>query len=363
MLNSCHQQLIFSPGFSISAALGMAKWTGLLVNVSYWLMLLPCWLSHLCLLACHVYAVKSLSKFIAQANFNRQRSDSTDHIDRTEYLPLLQRCLKFGIKTGSISLTLFIFEILLYIRLSHGKLSLIAVFTPLWIVAVGGILDGIICKTQHAARVFSWTLFFVFMTLLSLKIDHGIYTITWRMVFGPLFALMGIGTTALVYIMHGHNIGYFRLTDSQYTAGILYSVASFSGILLTLIFLLEDLARPSSFEMMVVMEVLAPLCVALLSLGAYAVSRDEFERLLQYGGQLAVHPMKLSLEKAGWVAVDSKGVTWIPMFGEVKYEPLDPHMKNKLLEFCACCACYPYEEEEENTYVGPTTNGSPRRFT
>ena len=341
----------------------MAKWTRLLSNVTYWAILLPCWLSHLCLLICHIYAVKSLSKFISQANTNRQRSDSTDHIDRTEYLPLLQRSLKFGIKTGSISITMFIFEVLLYFRLSYGKLSLSAVLTPLWIVTLVGIIDGLICKTQHAARVFSWALVFGSMVLLTLKVDHGVSFLTWRMIFGPMLALLCIAVSALGYIMHGHNIGYFRLTDSQYTAGVLYCGASLSGIILTLMFCLEDLARPSSFETMVVMEALAPLCVALLSLGAYAISRDEFERLLQFGGQLAVHPMKLSLEKGGWAAVDSKGVTWIPMFGEVKYEPLDPETKNRFLELCACCACYPYEEEEESTYVGPTPNGSPRRLT
>jgi hypothetical protein len=182
---------------------------------------------------------------------------------------------------------------------------------------------------------------------------------------------MGIGTVALFYIMHGHNIGYFRLTNAQYKAGILYSVASFSAIFLTLIFLMEGLARPpSSSEITMAMIALAPLSIIMLTLGAFSVSRDEFDRLLQYGGQLAVHPMKLSLERSGWVAVDSKGVTWIPMFGEVKYEPLDPQHKTRLLECCACCSCYPYEDEEEqmnnNAYIGPTptttmTGSSPRR--
>ena len=297
---------------------------------------------------------------------NRQRSDSTDHIDRTEYLPLLQRSLKFGIKTGAISIALFIFEVLLYFRLSYGKISLMAVFTPMWIIALGGILDGMICKSQHFTRVFSWALALGFMTLIVLKVDYGIYTLSWRLVFGPLIALLSISTGALVYIMHGHQIGYFRLTESQFTAGMLYSAGSLTAVILTIIFLVEDLARPSTFEMMVVMEALAPLTFALFSLGAYAVTRDELERLLQFGGQAAVHPMKLRLENAGWTSVESKGVTLIPMFGEVRYEPLDPHMKNKLIELCACCACYPYEEEEVSTYVGASArNGgaSPRRLT
>ena len=33
-----------------------------------------------------------------------------------------------------------------------------------------------------------------------------------------------------------------------------------------------------------------------------------------------------------------------------RYEPLDPSQKSKIVELCSCCACYPYEEEEE-TYV------------
>ena len=340
----------------------MAKWTGLLSNVTYWLMLLPCWLSHACLLAAHLYAVKALSTFIAEANSNRQRSDSTDHIDRTEYLPLLQRSLKFGIKTGAVSVALFIFEVLLYIRLAYGKISLTAMFTPMWIIAFGGILDGMVCKTQHATRVLSWMLIFTFMTMLVLKVDYGNYALSWRIAFTPLLALMAVAIMALLYIMHGHHIGYFRLTDSQYTAGMLYCGAALSSTILTFMLLFLDLARPTKFELVVFMEALAPLTVALFSLGAYAVSRDEYERLLQFGGQAAVHPMKLSLEKDGWTSVESKGVTWLPMFGEVKYEPLDPRLKNKLMELCSCCACYPYEEEEEGIYTIPT-NGSPRRVT
>ena len=335
----------------------MAKWTGFLYNVSYWLILSPCWLSHAFLVASHIYAVKALSTFIAEANVNRQSSDSTDHIDRTEYLPLLQRSLKFGIKTGAISLAMFIFEVLLYIRLAHGKMSASAVLTPIWIIAFGGILDGIICKTQHALRVFSWTLLFGFMALLVLKVDHGISGLTWKMVFGPLLVLVSIAAAALVYIMHGRHIGYFRLTDSQYTAGILYSGALISGLILMMMILIEDLGRPSTFQSMVVMEAMAPLSLALFSLGAYAVSRDECERLLQYGGQAAVHPMKLSLEKSGWNVVESKGVTCMPMFGEVKCEPLDPRLRGTFVKLCACCACYPYEEEEEGAYVGPLHHG------
>jgi hypothetical protein len=343
----------------------MAKWSGFLKNVSYLLVLSPCWISHALLVASHIYAVKALSTFIADANRNRQSSDSTDHINRTEYLPLLQRSLKFGIKTGLVSLAIFIFEVLLYIRLAHSKMSLTAVLTPIWIIAIGGILDGIICKTQHALRVFSWTLLFGFMTLLVLKVDHSVSALTWGIVFVPLLVLMSIFAAALVYILHGRHIGYFRLTDLQYTAGMLYSGASLSSIILIMMFLIQDLARPSTRNSMILMEILAPLSLALLSLGAYAVSRDEYERLLQYGGQAAVHPMKLSLEKSGWNVVESKGVTCMPMFGEVKCEPLDPRQRNKFVTLCTCCGCYPYEEEEENTYVGPSHHGhgSPRRLT
>ncbi len=330
----------------------MSDWTALL-NVSYWFMLLPCWLSHASLLASHIYAVKALSAFIQQANINRQRQDSTDHIDRTEYLPLLQRALKFGIKTGAISIALFVFEVLLYFRLSYGKITLALAFTPIWIITFGGILDGIVCKTQHIVRVFSWILLCGFMTLLVLKVDKGMYDLEWKLVFTPLLALMGIAAGALVYILHGNHIGYFRLTSSQFTGGMLYSSSMITGLCLTVMLLIQDLSRPNSYQIKVLMVSLAPLSVALLCLGAYAVSRDEFERLLQLGGQAAVHPKKLRLEREGWTAIESKGVTSIPMFGEVRFEPLDPRRKNAMIELCMCCfTCYPYEEEEQDgSYV------------
>jgi len=60
------------------------------------------------------------------------------------------------------------------------------------------------------------------------------------------------------------------------------------------------------------------MVVCLVGMGAWAVSRDEFARLLLYGGQAAVHPMRLRLEAKGWTSVESNGVTTIPMFGEVR---------------------------------------------
>jgi hypothetical protein len=349
----------------------MAKWTGLLHTLPYWIILSPCWLSHASLFACHIYAAKALSAFISQANTNRQRSDSTDHIDRTEYLPLLQRSLKFGIKTGAISLAMFLFEILLFVRLSFGKMNVSVVLMPLWIIVMGGILDGIVCKTQHALRVFSWILLFGFMTLMVLRVDHNVNVLTWRMVFAPLLALLTIASASMLYILQGHHVGYYKLTDSQYAAGILYALSILSAIVLIVLLLVEDLLRPTLLRTILFMETLAPLTVAIFCLGAYAVSRDEFERLLQYGGQAAVHPKKLVLEKSGWAVVESEGVMWMPMFGEVRYEPLDCRLRSRFLELCPCCACYPYEQEEEEglSHVGTPLVGvvgvveSPRNLT
>ncbi len=298
----------------------MARWTGLLPEATYWFLLLPCWLSHVGLFLCHMYSAKSLFRFIHEANSNRQRSDSTDHIDRTEYLPLLQKALKFGLKTGAISMSLCVFEILLYFRLAFGSPSLSVVLTPIWIIVGFGIIDGIICKTQHISRVLSWILALIFMVLLVLKVDHGYdEDLRSQILFSPLVALFAIATGSLAYIMYGNQIGYFRLTDSQKNAGILYSLAAAFVLLLFGMFHMVHMRRPNDFRMRVIMVAVAPLSVALTGLGAWAISRDEFERLLQYGGQSSVQPMKLRLEMKGWTSVESKGATIIPMFGEVRY--------------------------------------------
>jgi hypothetical protein len=247
---------------------------------------------------------------------------------------------------------MFLFEILLFVRLSFGRMNIALVFMPLWVIVLGGIVDGIICKTQHVIRVFSWTLLFSFMMLLVIRVDHNVTALTWSIVFAPLLILLGIVTAALLYIIQGHHVGYYKLTDSQYAAGLLYLFSTLSAILLTVIFVMADLMRPTAFRTILFLEMLAPLGVALFCLGAYAVSRDEFERLLQYGGQAAVHPKKLVLAKSGWTVVESEGVMWMPMFGEVQYEPLDCRLRSKFLELCPCCACYPYEEAEEEVLVG-----------
>ena len=307
-------------GFALTVLLGMARWTRLLPGLPFWFILLPSWCSHVGLLVCHVRSARALSRFISEANENRQRPDSTDHIDRTEYLPLLQRSLKFGLKTGVLSFCTFVFEILVYVRIARGGPSLAVCFIPLWILVTGAILDGIICKTQHFLRLTCWTLIFAAMLLAVLKVDHAIDVIRWRMIVGPIVAVLSISSAALIYVVYGHQVGFYRLTESQLTAGILYSMSVLISIVLVVVIgEVMPLSRPVEIETRVFVVLLAPLVVALTGMGAYAVSRDEFGRLLLYGGQAAVHPMKLRWEKNGWTSVPTKGVTVLPMFGEVRY--------------------------------------------
>jgi len=314
-----HSWLIVAFGVALTVGLGMARWTGLLSSLPYWIILLPSWLGHIGLLVCHMLAGKALSIFIADANDNRQRLDSTDHIDRTEYLPLLQRSLKFGLKTGVLSLFIFVFEVLIYLREARGTVNLGMAFVPLWSIVVGGIIDGIVCKTQHLLRLLCSMLMFLSMLLAVMKIDHGLDFIQWRLVVSPIVALLSISSGTLIYIVYGHQVGYFRLTESQLTAGILYSMAALLSIVLVVIVgEVIPLVQPREEATRVFVTTLAPLVVLLVGMGAWVVTRGEFARLLQYGGQAAVHPMKLRLEPTGWTSVESKGVTIIPMFGEVR---------------------------------------------
>uniref|UniRef100_A0A7S4QJC8 Uncharacterized protein n=2 Tax=Ditylum brightwellii TaxID=49249 RepID=A0A7S4QJC8_9STRA len=327
----------------------MARWTLLLPDLAYWVVLLPSWLSHIGLLICHILSARALTIFISEANENRQRHDSTDHLDRTEYLPLLQRSLKFGLKTGVLSFCVFVFELLMYTRYAKGTLSLSVALLPIWVIVVGGIIDGIVCKTQHFLRVLCWVLVFTAMLMTVLRVDYGIHAIRWRFVVIPIVALLSISSGTLIYIVYGHQIGYFRLTESQLTAGILYSMSALICIVLVVVVTeVIPLARPAEVETRIFVVALAPLIVALVGMGAWAVNRDELHRLLHYGGQAAIHPMKLRLESAGWTSVESRGVTIIPMFGEVSYEPLNSS-NTESIEMCSCCACYPYEDDEEVT--------------
>ena len=263
---------------------------------------------------------KALSTFIGEANDSRQRPDSRDHLNRTEYLPLLQRSLKFGLKTGVLSFFVFVFEILVYIDLAWGNISLSVVFLPLWLIVTGGILDGIICKTQHFLRVLCWLLICTAMIMTVLKVDYAMDAIRWRMIVSPVVALLSIISGTLIYIVYGHQIGYYQLTESQLTAGNLYSLAALICIVLFVVIgEVIPLSRPVEIETRIFIVVMAPLVVCLVGMGAWVVSRDEFGRLLLYGGQAAVHPMKLRWEADGWTSVQSKGVRIIPMFGEVRY--------------------------------------------
>lgn len=312
-------QLIVSVGFAMTVLFGMARWTRLLSNLPFWFILLPSWLSHIFLFWCHVSSAKALSSFIAEANESRQRPDSRDHLDRTEYLPLLQRSLKFGVKTGLISFGVFIFEILVYFRLARGRLTLAVCFLPLWMMVFGGIVDGIVCRTQHLVRVICWVLVFAAMILVCLKVDYGYNTIRWRMIVSPIVAVLSVASGTLIYIVYGHQVGYYRLTEAQLTAGNLYSLAALISIVLVVVIgEVIPLARPVEIETRVFVVLMAPLVVVLVGMGAWVVSRDEFGRLLLYGGQAQVHPRKLRWEAQGWTSVQGRGVSNIPMFGEVR---------------------------------------------
>lgn len=288
-------------------------------HLPYWFILLPSWFSHVGLLWCHIRSARALSRFITEANANRQRPDSTDHIDRTEYLPLLQRSLKFGLKTGLLSFCTFIFEVLIYIRIAKGTLSLGVCFIPLWVLVCGGILDGMICKTQHFTRVLCWLLIFASMVLTVLRIDRDMQEIRWRIIMSPIVAVLSLASAALIYIVYGHQVGYYRLTESQLTAGILYSMSALICIVLVVVIgEVMPLARPVEIETRIFVVVMAPLVLCLTGMGRYAVSTDKFSWLLLYKGQSAVHPMKLRWEANSWTSIPTKGVTVIPMFGQVR---------------------------------------------
>ncbi|KAL3942512.1 MAG: hypothetical protein SGBAC_003324 [Bacillariaceae sp.] len=346
--------LVVSIGFALTILFAAARWTELMSYLPYWFIILPSWLAHVGLIWCHVQSAKALSVFIGDANDSRQRADSRDHLDRTEYLPLLQRSLKFGVKTGLISTGIFIFEILIYIRLSKGTMSLSTVLTPLWIIVAAGALDGIICKSQHPIRVVCWLLTLCSMIMVCLKVDHGLDAIRWRYITTPIVAVLFIGSATLVYIIYGHNVGYYKLTEPQLMAGKLYSAAAILAILLVFVFEeVMPLAKPIELETRFFIVIVAPVIMSLVGMGAWVVSRDEHSQLLLYGGQAAVHPQKLRWQSMGWTGVQGKGVTTILMFGEVRYYPLkQADVKSSSMEMCAtsCCTCYPYEDEEDIPY-------------
>jgi len=340
-----HIWLIISAGFSTTCALAMARWTNLLPTITLGLVLLPSWLSHLCLFLCHVRSARALTIFIAEANDNRQIQDSTDNLDRTEYLPLLQRSLRYFIKTAFISICSFVFEVLIYLRLTKGSVSLTAALSPIWIIVLAGIIDGVLCKTQSGLRLFCWILVMTYMLLLVLRVDH-MFEFRWFVIIGPIIALLCIFIAYLIHILYGHKIGYFKLTESQLRAGILYSVGVIICIVILAIHFMIHLTRPLNIELKIVLIALPPLVLALFGLGGYAINRDELERLYQYGGQAAVYPMKLILQPSGWTAIMSKGVTNLPMFGEVHYELLNADT-GFFLNICYACNCFQYQREKE----------------
>jgi len=196
--------------------------------------------------------------------------------------------------------------------------------------------------------------------------------IRWKVIITPIIGVLFIGSGTLVYIVYGHNIGYYKLTESQLIAGKLYSAAAILSILIVFVFeAIMPLNKPVEIETRLFMVVVAPTIMTLVGMGAWVVSKDEYSRLLMYGGQAAVHPQKLRWQSMGWTSVQGRGVITIPMFGEVSYHPLKQNEERATMELCAsCCTCYQYEDEEdipypeeleEHPYLAPSTpNGRPQ---
>jgi len=346
-----------------------------ILTLPYAIVLLPLWLAHAALFVCHFLSARALSRFITRANANRQRLDVADHLDRTEYLPLLQRALKFGLKTAALSTCVLIFEIVMYMKMRSYEddsndgdtITLGSALVPIWPIILGLLIDGILCKTQHLLRVAVWVFICASMVLATLKVDYAATFVSWGLVILPLEGVLLICASSLGYIVYGHRIGYFRLTSAQLMAGWLYSASVILAILL-LGFIVEMDRRgrqgnvttdfwewPHAIRLLLLTA--GPMSVSLFGVGAWAVAKDEFNRLMALGGQAAVIPMKLRLEPNGWTSVQSVGVAMIPMFGEVSFEPLDSTKSD--IEMCgSCCACYPYDDETEvleTTASTPTT--------
>ena len=335
----------------------MARWTNLMPGIPLWLILLPCWSSHIGLLWLHILSARALAKFIANANETRNQPDSRDHINRTEYLPLLQRALRYGLKTAVLSFFIFLFEVLMFVRLSSGAISVTTALVPLWLLVTGAILDGLICKTQPFIRLLCWMLACATMVLLVLKVDYGYDELRWRTIISPVVAILSIASATLIYIVYGHQVGYYRLTEAQLTAGNLYSLAALICIILVvMIGEFMPLSRPVELESRFLIVVLAPLVISLVGMGAWVVSRDEFGRLLLYGGQSSIHPKRLRWEQKGWNSVQGKGVSVIPMFGEVNFEPIGRKRSAHVIEMCSCCSCYPYADDDDESQINHSSS-------
>jgi hypothetical protein len=220
---------------------------------------------------------------------------------------------------GMISGSMLMFEILIYFRIAKESMSLSRMLTPLWIITTLAILNGIVCKTQHILSLFSWILLFIFMMLVVLRVDYGFTTIEANVIVAPVILLLTVVTFIWLYILYGHKIGYFRLTQWQVKASLLYSLGTVTSLASIMLLVNWWSYYPFGTGMRFLMCVLTPLTVALVGFAAWSVNRDEFERLLRFGGQVAVHPMKLRFEKNGWTAVDGIGVVTVPMLGLIEY--------------------------------------------
>lgn len=185
------------------------------------------------------------------------------------------------------------------------------------------------------------------MVVLCLKLDYRHDRIQWRVIICPIVIVLSVASASLIYIVYGHQVGYYQLTEAQLTAGNLYSLAALLSIVLVVV-VGETIpfTRQMDIATSIFIVSMAPTVVVLVGMGAWNVSKNEFGRLLLYGGQAQVHPRRLRFNADGWTSVQGSGVKNIPMFGEVSFRPLNQsNAKNR--ELCMCCTCYPREEDEE----------------
>ncbi|KAL3912149.1 MAG: hypothetical protein SGILL_006998, partial [Bacillariaceae sp.] len=108
---------------------------------------------------------------------------------------------------------------------------------------------------------------FVSMLLVCIKVDESNDSIRWRMIVSPIVAVLSIASATLIYIVYGHQVGYYRLTESQLTAGNLYSLAALISIVLVVVIgEVIPLNRPVEIETRVFVVLMAPLVVVLVGM-------------------------------------------------------------------------------------------------
>ncbi|KAI9916020.1 hypothetical protein PsorP6_008650 [Peronosclerospora sorghi] len=295
-------------------------------RINWWLVFVPFWLANIAMLYAHLTSIR-------HAKALRRWAD-VDSMSNEPLLPLLRRIVLVYAISFPLTILLLWSELAFCASLQKTTItSLYICYAPLMVIQVAFVVRYLLCRSDSTLPGICWALLFVFTLLMSYQTDTQRHfealemakpPISWWIVFAPLFTFELIMAGSLLLILYNEFSGIYRLTRSQLSASVLYTLALVAGVSGELM-LLEKVdyhwGRTFTFPSGMVCFGLVCACIAMYIVGRHHVG----ELMASKGGAV---PVPLTRTANGWITSHAIVERWL-LFGDIYLTPQGLYLRNQ----------------------------------